>query len=121
MSFLFSSEFLTYFAIPFLIALTLGLPVIKALKHFKSVQAFRELGPQSHIVEKIGTPTMGSWIFVIPFLVLAVYYYFSADFSKVFSLQSSPSLLEPALAKKYILISILAFIAAFILGLAMML
>jgi len=117
MSFLFSSEFLTYFAIPFLIALTLGLPVIKALKHFKSVQAFRELGPQSHIVEKIGTPTMGSWIFVIPFLVLAVYYYFSADFSKVFSLQSSPSLLEPALAKKYILISILAFIAAFILGL----
>lgn len=99
MSFLFSSEFLTYFCIPFLVALALGVPVIKLLKHFKSVQAFRELGPQSHIVEKIGTPTMGSWIFVIPFLLLAIYYYFSADFSKD------------------ILISILAFIAAFVLGL----
>lgn len=100
MSFFLTSDFFIYFCVPFLLSLVLGLPIIKGLQHFKSVQAFRELGPQSHIVEKIGTPTMGSWIFVIPFLLLTLYYCFSTDFNK------------------NILISILAFIAAFILGLA---
>ena len=67
-------ELIIYLLLPFLVALGLGYPVIKTLKHLKSIQAFRELGPQSHIAQKLGTPTMGSWIFVIPFLIAAIYY-----------------------------------------------
>ena len=112
-------ELIIYLLLPFLAALALGFPVIRTLRHLKSIQSFRELGPQSHIVEKVGTPTMGSWIFIIPFLIAAVYYYFNhnicpnAPLGKCFTAEE---LL--ALDKKQILISILAFLAAFILGLA---
>jgi len=65
-------------ALTFVLAWLLGKPIIKFLKQIKSVQSFRELGPQSHIETKSGTPTMGGWIFLIPIIAasLALYYYF---------------------------------------------
>jgi phospho-N-acetylmuramoyl-pentapeptide-transferase len=112
-------EIIIYLLLPFIVALVLGSPVIKILKHLKSVQAFRELGPQSHIVEKIGTPTMGSWIFFIPFLVAAAYYYFTHNICPNIPLGKCVSAEEFLDGdKKQILIAILSFLAAFILGLA---
>lgn len=112
-------ELIIYLLLPFLVALGLGYPVIKTLKHLKSIQAFRELGPQSHIAQKLGTPTMGSWIFVIPFLIAAVYYYFTHNVCPNIPLGKSVSA-EEFLAgeKKQILIATLSFVAGFILGLA---
>ena len=112
-------ELIIYLLLPFLVALGLGYPVIKTLKHLKSIQAFRELGPQSHIAQKLGTPTMGSWIFVIPFLIAAIYYYFTHNICPNIPLGKCVSA-EEFLAgeKKQILIAILSFVAGFILGLA---
>jgi phospho-N-acetylmuramoyl-pentapeptide-transferase len=112
-------EFIIYLLLPFLVALGLGCPVIKTLKHLKSIQAFRELGPQSHIAQKLGTPTMGSWIFVIPFLIAAVYYYFTHNVCPNIPLGKCVSAEEFLVGeKKQILIAILSFVAGFILGLA---
>jgi phospho-N-acetylmuramoyl-pentapeptide-transferase len=64
------------FILPIL-SLVLGIaiakPVIAFLKQLKGYQAFREQGPQSHIEEKAGTPTMGAWIFLIPIFILGGY------------------------------------------------
>jgi phospho-N-acetylmuramoyl-pentapeptide-transferase len=112
-------EFIIYLLLPFLVALGLGYPIIKALKHLKSIQAFRELGPQSHIAQKLGTPTMGSWIFVIPFLIAVVYYYFTHNICPNIPLGKCVSAEEFLVGeKKQILIAILSFVAGFILGLA---
>lgn len=52
--------------------LIIAKPIIYLLRKLKYKQAFRDLGPQSHIETKAGTPTMGAWIFLIPvFFVLA--------------------------------------------------
>jgi phospho-N-acetylmuramoyl-pentapeptide-transferase len=112
-------ELIIYLLLPFLVALGLGYPIIKALKHLKSIQAFRELGPQSHIAQKLGTPTMGSWIFVIPFLIAVVYYYFTHNICPNIPLGKCVSAEEFLVGeKKQILIAILSFVAGFILGLA---
>lgn len=59
------------------LSLILGLfiakPIISLLKSLKGYQAFREQGPQSHIEEKAGTPTMGGWIFLIPIYIFGSY------------------------------------------------
>jgi phospho-N-acetylmuramoyl-pentapeptide-transferase len=58
-------------------SLILGLfianPFISLLRKLKGYQAFREQGPQSHIEEKAGTPTMGGWIFLIPIYLSGSY------------------------------------------------
>lgn len=111
-------EFIIYLILPFLIAIALGFPVIKLLRRLKSIQAFRELGPQSHILNKVGTPTMGSWIFVIPFLIAAFYYYFTHNICPNVPLGRCVSADELlAEDRKQILIATLSFLAGFILGL----
>lgn len=57
----------------FLCSFLIAKPVINALKKLKSIQSFRELGPQSHITTKAGTPTMGGVIFLIPILLSSIY------------------------------------------------
>jgi phospho-N-acetylmuramoyl-pentapeptide-transferase len=84
--------------VPLLLALAAGYPVIKLLKSAKSIQSFRDQGPKSHVTEKAGTPTMGSWIFVIPFSAMAISLIFTEVSSKL-------------------TIVLAAFILAFIMGL----
>lgn len=67
---------LIYFLASFLIAICSAYPIIAMLRRFKSKQVFRELGPQSHIQTKSGTPTMGAWIFLIPVVILSLYLFF---------------------------------------------
>ncbi len=56
------------------LSLLIAKPIIYLLKRLKSYQAFRELGPQSHIEGKSGTPTMGAWIFLIPIYLFGFYH-----------------------------------------------
>jgi len=58
----------------FLLALLLARPTIMLLKRLKLGKQIRIDGPQSHMV-KMGTPTMGGVIFVVPTVVLIVAMY----------------------------------------------
>jgi phospho-N-acetylmuramoyl-pentapeptide-transferase len=60
-------------------AILIAKPLIGFLKNIKSLQSFRELGPQSHISEKSGTPTMGAWIFLIPIFILGLILYYQSQ------------------------------------------
>lgn len=66
-------ELVQYFIFGFLFALAIARPIIFFLKKLKYKQAFRDLGPQSHIETKAGTPTMGAWIFLIPVFFVLVF------------------------------------------------
>lgn len=52
-------------------SLTIGKLVIPQLMKLKVSQSIREEGPKTHY-EKAGTPTMGGFIFLIPFVVLTL-------------------------------------------------
>lgn len=62
--------------VAFVFAVLLGQPVIALLKRFKVGKQIRIDGPQSHMA-KMGTPTMGGVVFVLPvaILILAMYLY----------------------------------------------
>ncbi len=64
-----------YIVIPFVFGWLIGKPYIAFLHRLKSLQSFRELGPQSHIENKSGTPTMGAWIFLLPILLSSIFIY----------------------------------------------
>ncbi|WP_019959708.1 phospho-N-acetylmuramoyl-pentapeptide-transferase [Woodsholea maritima] len=51
------------------VALVMGAPFIRWLKSKGSAQPIRADGPQSHIVTKAGTPTMGGFIILVGVLV----------------------------------------------------
>lgn len=69
-------------SISFILAIAIAKPFIAFLKSLNSIQKFREQGPQSHIVTKAGTPTMGGWIFLLPiFVVFAMLYFDSQSIS----------------------------------------
>lgn len=62
--------------VAFVFAVLLGQPVIALLKRFKIGKQIRIDGPQSHMA-KMGTPTMGGIVFVLPVavLILSMYLY----------------------------------------------
>ena len=53
----------------FLLSAVLGPVVIPVLRRIKAGQTEREDGPESHL-KKTGTPTMGAFIFLIPFIAV---------------------------------------------------
>ncbi|MGA9531889.1 MAG: phospho-N-acetylmuramoyl-pentapeptide-transferase [Anaerolineales bacterium] len=56
-------------AIAFLLSVIWGGPLIRVLKLWKVGQQIRIEGPQRHFL-KLGTPTMGGWLFVIPVVIV---------------------------------------------------
>lgn len=67
-----------YLLISFLVAFAIGIPIVNYLRQVKAHQVFRQQGPESHL-KKIGTPTMGGWIFLVPILLASIYIYFFSD------------------------------------------
>ncbi len=59
--------------VSFIIAVVLGPRIIEFLRRVKAGQTEREEGLESH-KKKAGTPTMGGVIFLIPFLVIGIFY-----------------------------------------------
>lgn len=53
----------------FLIAVIWGQPLIALLNHYGASKKIRIDGPDRHLV-KMGTPTMGGWLFVLPILLI---------------------------------------------------
>ncbi len=68
----------------FLSAFFIAKPIISFLCSLKGYQSFREQGPQSHIQEKAGTPTMGALIFLLPIFVFASIYAFVFHSKEIF-------------------------------------
>ena len=64
---------LAAFLTSILLGLLLGPLVIPLLRRLKFGQTIREDGPQRHL-QKAGTPTMGGLIFLIPFVVSALFW-----------------------------------------------
>ncbi|NMC46654.1 MAG: phospho-N-acetylmuramoyl-pentapeptide-transferase [Chloroflexi bacterium] len=62
---------ITLIALSFILSLIWGGPLIKLMRHFKIGKIIREDGPESH-VEKLGTPTMGGFIIIVPVVILTV-------------------------------------------------
>ncbi len=61
-------------AASFVLTLIWGEPMLRVLRHFRIGKRIRVEGPQSH-KEKVGTPTMGGWIIVLPVVLLATFFY----------------------------------------------
>lgn len=55
----------------FILAIIWGNPLLRILKHFKIGKMIRVEGPESHIT-KMGTPTMGGLMILIPVAVLTI-------------------------------------------------
>jgi len=55
----------------FILAVIWGNPLLRVLKHFKIGKMIRVEGPESHIT-KMGTPTMGGLMILIPVAVLSI-------------------------------------------------
>jgi len=51
-----------------------GEPMLRVLHYFRIGKRIRLEGPQRHQI-KLGTPTMGGWIIVIPVVLLATFFY----------------------------------------------
>lgn len=67
-----------------IVGLVIAKPVIAILKKLKGYQSFREQGPQSHLEEKMGTPTMGAWIFLIPIFLFGTYHAYEVHSQSIF-------------------------------------
>ncbi|MFN3309796.1 MAG: phospho-N-acetylmuramoyl-pentapeptide-transferase [Anaerolineales bacterium] len=57
--------------ITFLLSVIWGPPVLRVLRYFKAGKAIRLEGPQRHLA-KMGTPTMGGWLFILPVTLITV-------------------------------------------------
>jgi len=68
-----TSEHILAFAAAFVLALIAGPICIPFLRRLKFGQTVRDDGPQSHL-KKMGTPTIGGLIFMIPITIVALYY-----------------------------------------------
>ncbi len=55
----------------FLLSVIWGPPVLRVLRYFKAGKAIRLEGPQRHLA-KMGTPTMGGWLFILPVTLITV-------------------------------------------------
>lgn len=67
------STHVIFFILTFVFSIVLGPIFIPLLTGLKFGQTVRDDGPKSHY-KKMGTPTMGGIIFLIPVLVMSVYY-----------------------------------------------
>ena len=57
--------------ISFLLTAIWGPPLLRILRHFKVGKTIRVEGPQRHVT-KMGTPTMGGVLFVLPVLLITL-------------------------------------------------
>jgi phospho-N-acetylmuramoyl-pentapeptide-transferase len=57
--------------ISFMLTAIWGPPLLRVLRHFKVGKSIRVEGPQSHVT-KMGTPTMGGVLFVLPVLLITL-------------------------------------------------
>ncbi|HEY5585173.1 MAG TPA: phospho-N-acetylmuramoyl-pentapeptide-transferase [Ruminiclostridium sp.] len=73
LTFSLTSEHLLAFAAAFVLALIAGPIFIPFLKKLKFGQTVRDDGPQTHL-KKMGTPTIGGLIFIIPITLVSLYY-----------------------------------------------
>ncbi|MCS6906794.1 MAG: phospho-N-acetylmuramoyl-pentapeptide-transferase [Anaerolineales bacterium] len=55
----------------FLLTVIWGPPVLRLLRYFGAGKAIRIEGPQRHL-SKMGTPTMGGWLFVLPVTLITI-------------------------------------------------
>ena len=55
--------------ITFLLAVIWGGPLIRVMRMLRIGEQIRIEGPQRHFT-KLGTPTMGGWLFIIPVVVI---------------------------------------------------
>ncbi|GAB4469788.1 MAG: phospho-N-acetylmuramoyl-pentapeptide-transferase [Anaerolineales bacterium] len=55
----------------FLLTAIWGPPVLRILRYYKAGKAIRLEGPQRHL-SKMGTPTMGGWLFILPVTLITV-------------------------------------------------
>lgn len=55
----------------FMLAIIWGSPLLRLLRHFKIGKLIRVEGPERHI-SKMGTPTMGGWMIILPVGMLTV-------------------------------------------------
>ncbi|RJQ43395.1 MAG: phospho-N-acetylmuramoyl-pentapeptide-transferase [Anaerolineaceae bacterium] len=62
---------ITLVALSFVLSLIWGGPLIKLMRYFKIGKIIREDGPESHS-EKLGTPTMGGFIILVPVIILTI-------------------------------------------------
>lgn len=69
----FGNEQTRAFLITFAITVAIGPIIIGLLRKLKFGQTVRDDGPSTHL-KKTGTPTMGGIIFLIPVLILSIYY-----------------------------------------------
>ncbi len=61
------------FIITFILALAAGIAFVPVLKRLKVKQTIRDDGPATHL-KKIGTPTMGGIIFLLPIMLSTVFF-----------------------------------------------
>ncbi len=73
LTFSLTSEHIIAFAATFVLALIAGPICIPFLRRLKFGQTVRDDGPQTHL-KKMGTPTIGGLIFLIPITLVALYY-----------------------------------------------
>lgn len=59
-------------ALAFIVTVIIGRPIVTLLKMKKAGKAVRAEGPQSHIVTKTGTPTMGGIMIAVSVILLTV-------------------------------------------------
>lgn len=73
------------FAGTFVLTAIMGTLLIPLLRKLKFGQTVRENGPQSHL-SKMGTPTVGGLIFLIPIIIASVCVYFITDIKEILPL-----------------------------------
>lgn len=61
------------FIVSFVFTLAMGPVFIPFLTRLKFGQTVRDDGPKSHL-KKMGTPTMGGFIFLVPLLIMSIFY-----------------------------------------------
>ncbi len=86
----------------FILAVIWGSPLLRILRHFKLGKMIRVEGPDSHVT-KMGTPTMGGVMFIIPVAIVSI-------------LLNAVSLLGLDVLGRSILLPLLVMIAFAILG-----
>ncbi len=74
LTFSLTSEHIIAFAATFVLALIAGPILIPFLRRLKFGQTVRDDGPQTHL-KKMGTPTIGGLIFIIPLTLTSIYFY----------------------------------------------
>ncbi|EPR08256.1 phospho-N-acetylmuramoyl-pentapeptide-transferase [Ruminiclostridium papyrosolvens] len=74
LTFSLTSEHIIAFAAAFVLALIAGPILIPFLRRLKFGQTVRDDGPQTHL-KKMGTPTIGGLIFIVPVTLTSIYFY----------------------------------------------